>query len=266
VGNFWPLVLFGRWKLLFIGCWLTSNHKLPITPNLNYQQLPTTKKYQRQKITLIYNSKFYLYVNLLLIRPVFLPDFDQATQLFLYFLDLFNYNTPTYFITLLSTRKSCSDGTDVAKSTSFKPTIITKAISMIFLLKLITSGFVTYPLLNNFHIKKNYNCLNKGIFVEVETKENKKANQNNSNEIVNLKEQVTQNKNEISVLKETINRFGEDISTIISCVFKRHGLRKKKKLIRPFSLTIEKFTHNQQQGNTPLEEHQEDLPLYWMMN
>ncbi|RNA29640.1 hypothetical protein BpHYR1_012368 [Brachionus plicatilis] len=27
------------------------------------------------------------------------------------------------------------------------------------------SGFVTYPLLNNFHIKKIYNCLNKGIYL-----------------------------------------------------------------------------------------------------
>ncbi|RNA07753.1 hypothetical protein BpHYR1_005536 [Brachionus plicatilis] len=41
VGNFWPLVFFGRWKLLVIGCWSTSNHQLPTTPNLNYQQLQT---------------------------------------------------------------------------------------------------------------------------------------------------------------------------------------------------------------------------------
>ncbi|RNA11409.1 hypothetical protein BpHYR1_037490, partial [Brachionus plicatilis] len=53
---FLVVVLFGRWKLLVIGCWSTSNQQLPTTPNPKYQLFPTAKKYYDQKVPTTINT------------------------------------------------------------------------------------------------------------------------------------------------------------------------------------------------------------------
>ncbi|RNA04494.1 neuronal acetylcholine receptor subunit alpha-6, partial [Brachionus plicatilis] len=61
VGSRWyflAIVLFGRWKLLVIGCLSTSNQQLPTTPNSKYQQLPTAIKYYDQKVPTTINTNY----------------------------------------------------------------------------------------------------------------------------------------------------------------------------------------------------------------
>ncbi|RNA29288.1 hypothetical protein BpHYR1_007605 [Brachionus plicatilis] len=76
--NFLVVVLFGRWKLLVIGCWSTSNQQLATTPNPKYQQLSTAKKYYDQKVPTTINT---IYLQLVFWPPVnFRPEEKKSSK------------------------------------------------------------------------------------------------------------------------------------------------------------------------------------------